>query len=257
MMPHLHSAEWGVRPILFTVAGRDVPSYSVFMLLAVGVGLLLFWREAARQREQSEGTVYVLLGALFGGVLGAKLPVALVYGREIIARFPDLTLLLTGRSIVGGLIGGAIGVFLVKRRLKMTARRGNLFVPGIVAGVAVGRVGCFLRGCCYGTPTARPWGVDFGDGIMRHPTQLYEALLMAALLPLALWAVRRVSRPPGAVFKAFMAIYFLQRFLVEFVREQDVFWLGLTFFQWVAAAVVLFYGVDVVRLLREERRVRT
>ena len=248
--------EWGIRPVLFSVNGWAVPSYSFFMMLAVAVGLLLFWRETRRQQAASERTFYVLLGALFGGVLGAKVPMIVLYWREMLAELPRLTLLISSRSIVGGLVGGAIGVWLVKRRLGITGRRGNLFVPGIAAGVAIGRLGCFLRGCCSGKPTGLPWGVDFGDGIARHPTQLYEALFMVVVLAVGLVAVRRFPEPAGMVFKVFMIAYFAFRFLIEFIRDEKVVWQGFTLFQLVSIAMVLFYAADVAILIRKEQEAR-
>lgn len=250
----VQSPEWGVRPVLMTVAGWPVPAYSVFMLLAVAVGLVLFRREVRLQQTPGDGMLAVVLAALFGGVIGAKLPFVVVHAREIAAAFPDLTALLSGRSIIGGLIGGATGVFVAKRAIGLKERRGNLFVPGILAGVAVGRLGCFLRGCCHGTPTGLPWGVDFGDGVPRHPTQLYEAVFAVALLPVAFIAVRRWPQPAGAVFKGFMVAYFSFRFVIEFIRTQDPVALGLTVFQWVALGAAAFYAVDLVRLLRTEGR---
>lgn len=256
MMEGCPAAEWGVKPVLFTVGGWGVPSYSFFVLLGVAVGLLLFWRESVRQHAVSERTFTVLLGALFGGVLGSKLPMILLYWRDMVAQFPDLTLLITSRSITGGLAGGAVGVFLAKRRFGITGRRGNLFVPGIAAGVAIGRLGCFFRGCCYGTPSMLPWAVDFGDGVMRHPAQLYEMAFMALLFVVGLVAVRRWPEPPGAVFKLFMVSYFAFRFGVEFVRAEPVVWMGLTLFQVISAGMVVFYGVDVALLLRREKQRR-
>jgi len=248
--------EWGLRPVLFSVGGWSVPSYSFFMILAVVVGLLLFWRETPRQKAVSERTFHVLLGALFGGVLGSKLPMIILYWREMLAEFPRLTMLVSSRSIVGGLVGGAVGVFLVKKWMGITGRRGNLFVPGIAAGVAIGRLGCFLRGCCYGQPTHLPWGVDFGDGVCRHPTQIYEALFMIVVLGLGLVAVRRVPEPAGLVFKIFMITYFGFRFLIEFIRDEKVVWYGFTLFQLVSAAMVVFYVIDVMLLLNKDNRIK-
>lgn len=242
---------WGARPVLCHLAGWSVPAYPAMMLLAVVVGLLLFWRECRRAGKASEHTFLVLLGALFGGALGSKVPMIMLYGHEMVREWPDLTLLVTSRSIVGGLIGGAVGVWWVKRRLGVEGRRGNLFVPGIAAGVAIGRLGCFMRGCCYGKPTTLPWGADFGDGISRHPTQLYESIFMIFMFGAGLLAVRRHPKPEGEVFKVFMLVYFAFRFVIEFVREEPAGWLGLSLFQWMSAAMVVFYATDWVLLRRE------
>jgi phosphatidylglycerol:prolipoprotein diacylglycerol transferase len=248
--------EWGIRPTLFHILGWGVPSYSFFMVLAVGVGLLLFWREAARQREAGERTVMVLLGAVFGGVLGSKIPMIMLYWRDMAAQWPDATLLVTSRSITGGLVGGALGVFAAKRWFGITGRRGNLFVPGIAAGMAIGRLGCFLRGCCYGNPASLPWAVDFGDGVPRHPTQLYEMVFMLAMLAAGWIAVRRWPEPAGLVFKAFMLVYFAFRFMIEFIRDEPLYGMGLTLFQWISVAMVVFYAIDLMMLLHEGKRSR-
>ncbi len=248
--------EWGIRPTLFHILGWGVPSYSFFMVLAVGVGLLLFWYEAARQRVAGERTVMVLLGAVFGGVLGSKIPMIMLYWREMLAQWPDATLLVTSRSIVGGLVGGALGVYMAKRWFGVSGRRGNLFVPGIAAGIAIGRLGCFLRGCCHGRPAGLSLAVDFGDGVPRHPTQLYEMVFMLVMLVAGWTAVRRWPEPAGLVFKVFMLVYFAFRFVIEFMREERVYGLGLTLFQWISAAMVAFYALDLVMLLREGNKSR-
>ena len=248
------ATEWGLKPVLFSLGGIPVPAYSFFVLLAVTVGVLLFWRETWRQKVVNERMFYVLIGALFGGALGAKLPMLILYWREMLDELPGMTLLLSSRSIVGGLVGGAVGVFLVKRRLGIGGRSGNLFVPGIAAGVVIGRLGCFLRGCCFGTPTHMPWGVDFGDGLLRHPTQIYEALFMCLVLAVGLVAVRRVPKPDGLVFRVFMIIYFAFRFLVEFVRDEKSVLAGFSLFQLISIGVVVFYAVDAIMLVRNKRR---
>jgi phosphatidylglycerol:prolipoprotein diacylglycerol transferase len=88
------------------------------------------------------------------------------------------------RSIEGAIAGGILAVELYKRSAHITARTGARFALPLAVGIAVGRIGCFLAGLddfTYGTPTALPWGHDFGDGISRHPVQLYESAAMAAL----------------------------------------------------------------------------
>lgn len=246
---HPEDVGWGIRPVLFSVGGVGVPSYGFFILLALIVGICVYWREARRNRSMSENTLYIALAAVVGGILGAKIPIAILHTRELFTGDGAWALLWSGRSIVGGLAGGAIAVFLVKRRLKMTERKGNLFAPAIALGVAVGRIGCFLRGCCHGTPTRLPWGVDFGDGVARHPTQLYESLFMLVLFAILAVAKRKTTHP-AVLFWALMFSYFTFRFFVEFIRTEEVWWLGLTLFQWISLAMAMVYAgylIDVVR----------
>lgn len=245
---------WGVRPVLFHLGALPVSSYAVFMLLGVVVGIALYLREAVRCRAVGERTFHIFLAALLGGALGAKIPVILCALPELRASGEWSAALVSGRSIVGGLVGGALAVFWVKRRLGITERRGHLLAPGIAAGVAIGRLGCFLNGCCYGTPTTLPWGVDFGDGLARHPTQLYESLFM-----LAMWGVltrlRHKLPQPGGLFVLLMCAYFAFRFLVEFIRVEGPTHAGLTFYQWVSLPVLGWYVRDLLGILRAAPRV--
>jgi prolipoprotein diacylglyceryltransferase len=124
----------------------------------------------------------VIVAAILGAAIGSKVPgwledpTALWHGAA--AFWPG------GKTIVGGLLGGTIAVEWEKRRLGVAVRTGDLFVMPIVVGIAVGRVGCFLGGTndhTWGTPSGLPWAIDFGDGISRHPTQLYEIVFLVVL----------------------------------------------------------------------------
>jgi len=235
-------AHWGIRPVLFSVGRLDIPSYGVFMALAVAAGLLVYYREASRQRTLSENTFYILMAGLVGGALGAKLPILALNWHEIVSEH-GWNLLVSGRSIVGGLVGGAVSVMLLKRTLRINERKGNLFAPAIALGMVIGRIGCFLRGCCFGAPTTLPWGTDFGDGVPRHPTQLYEALFMLGMFGF-LTALKSKAPRPGALFRILMLGYFSFRFAIEFIRVEGGAFLGLTFFQWISLVVLAWYAKD-------------
>lgn len=244
----LPSLDWGVRPVLFRIGSLPVSSYAFFVGLGLAVGLVVFFMEARRHSSTSENTFWILMAALVGGALGAKLLVIILRFGEIVDSFPDMTILLSGRSIVGGVAGGAIGVFALKRRLGIKERKGNIFAPAIAAGVAVGRLGCFLRGCCHGNPTQLPWGIDFGDGIARHPTQLYEALFMT-LMFVAITAAKRHAKHPAVLLWLLLTLYFAFRFFNEMFRaDVERLWL-LTFFQWLSLVMMLVYGVRFAMLV--------
>ncbi len=182
------------------------------------------------------------LAALVGGVLGAKIP---VWVEMLVLASPaphsDLTVLFAGRTIVGGLLGGTAAVMLVKRFLGIKGRKGNLLAPAIAAGFLLGRIGCFLGGCCYGIPTASFLGVDFGDGVTRHPTQLYEA---AFALGMFVFLTARGNQnkylAPGKLFDYFLNGYFGFRFLIEFIRVEPAVLGGLTMYQLLCIAGLLF-----------------
>src|SRR5262245_26854931 len=124
--------------------------------------------------SQSYGLPY-LAALMFGAGLGAVL-------------FGTANLWLSqqqgfARSIEGAVAGGILAVEIYKRSVGITGRTGARFALPFAVGVAVGRIGCFLAGLddfTHGTPTALPWGTDFGDGVLRHPVQLYERAALAA-----------------------------------------------------------------------------
>ncbi len=133
-------------------------------------------------------------------------------------------MLLSGKTIVGGLLGGWIGVELVKKKFGVKRATGDLFVFPLVVGIAIGRVGCFLTGLAdhtHGVHTSLPWGVDFGDG-PRHPTQIYEIGFVLMLGVVIFWKSRR-EYWNGELFVWFMAAYLGFRFMVEFIKPRHVY----------------------------------
>ena len=125
-------------------------------------------------------------------------------------------------SIAGGLAGGIVAVELWKRLHSVRASTGGAFVLPICVGIVIGRLGCFFAGLpdyTYGLATSLPWGVDLGDGVSRHPVQLYEALSMAAFLSAYLYAkLHDNCWAREHAFHAMIIFYAAQRFLWEFLK---------------------------------------
>jgi phosphatidylglycerol---prolipoprotein diacylglyceryl transferase len=247
---HSHPASWGIRPILFQIGNVAVSSYAFFVALGLAVGLAVYFFEAKRQHRMNENGFMIAFGALLGGTIGAKLLVWAINYQYLVSHFPQWEVLLSGRSIVGGLIGGSIGAIITKRILKIKEKRGNLFAPAIAIGVAIGRLGCFFQGCCYGKSTSLPWGVDFGDGIMRHPTQLYESLFMFAMFVYLQLVKSDLKLQPGQLFKRLMIMYFVFRFLIEFIRVEGELIFGLSVFQVISIGAIIYLSrVDIKKFV--------
>jgi len=132
---------------------------------------------------------------------------------------------------VGGLIGGFIFVELAKHHLGVGRRTGDLFAIPLCIGIAIGRIGCFSYGPedhTGGVATRLPWGVNFGDGIPRHPTQLYE-VLFALTLGVFLWRRSKQPHTEGDLFRLFMVGYFSFRLICDFLKPDDArIFAGLT-----------------------------
>jgi len=237
---HYYPEHWGVRPILFWINGVGIPSYSTFVLLGLVAGLIFYIVDSKSKKSFNENAVYIVASALIFGTLGSKIPIWIEnfnFIKNHVWDNPEI--LLGGRTVVGGLIGGFLGVLLVKKILKIDVKLGNHIAPAAALGIAIGRIGCFLRGCCYGIPTGTAFGVDFGDGIPRHPTELYEAVFDFGLFLFLLHLRKRVTEP-GKLFRIFLSIYFSFRFIIEFIRIEPKFFLGLTWYQLASLLIIAF-----------------
>lgn len=193
---------------------------------------------------------WVIVGAALGAGVGSKLLFLLEDPPATFEHWNDVLFLLSGKSAVGALVGGLFGVELMKRLVGISVRTGDLFAIPLCLGLAIGRIGCFLTGLAdqtHGIPTRFFAGVNFGDGVARHPTQLYEVVFLVCLGGF-LWALWRRPLLNGDLFKVFMVAYFGFRLLAEFLKPR-VPWAGLSAIQWVCTAGLLYYGGDIRRWL--------
>ena len=217
--------------------------HPIFESLGYTCGFALYRVARARQGDliSNDSRWLTIAAAALGGLGGSRILGVLEQAPVRGFHWSDLVALSGGKTIVGGLLGGWLAVELAKILLGIKSRTGDLYAAPICAGVAIGRIGCFLAGLpddTYGRATTLPWGVDFGDGIRRHPTQLYEMIFLAALGWL-LWQWNARTHVSGQVFRGFMAAYLGWRFLVEFLKPEPP-WMGLDVIQWACLAGLLW-----------------
>ena len=226
-------------PVVLEIAGLRIPAHVVLEAAGYATGFQVY-RVLRRRAGDVVGDTprwAAIAAAAVGAALGSKLVFWLDDPALTWEHRGDLPWLLGGKTIVGGLLGGWAAVEWVKARMGVRRRTGDLFAAPICVGIAVGRIGCFLTGLAdrtYGVPTSLPWGVDFGDGVPRHPTQLYETAFCAVL---AVVLARRTVRPhtEGAVFRGFLAAYLAWRLAVDFLKPGTAH-AGLTGIQWACVA---------------------
>lgn len=216
----------------------DVLAWATASLVFAVQGRLIRTELPVAAARRTDYLIWLLLGAAAGA-----------YG------LGTLNLWLSGlvgiaRSIEGALAGGILAVELFKLRYGIVSRTGARLALPFTAGIVVGRIGCYLAGLddfTYGIPTDTSWGHDYGDGILRHPVQLYESaamlawgIVLAALMRLKpAWVMRNG-------FYATVAIYAGQRFVWEFLKPYASLIGPFTVFHIVAAALVVYalYGLS-------------
>ncbi|HEY2745191.1 MAG TPA: prolipoprotein diacylglyceryl transferase family protein [Polyangia bacterium] len=201
--------------------GIDRPIYSYGALIVVGVaaGILVGVARAPRFGVPRFDELAVGLLGLVGGLVGAALLYDVVQWRAIVAD--PASLLHPGLVFYGGLIGGAAAAWAYCRAWRISiADAADAGAPGLALGHAIGRVGCFLGGCCYGrvVDASFPLAVTL-HGAPRHPVQLYEA---AGLVAIAIVTALLPRRRAGAIFGVYVVAYALLRIVVEHWRGDDV-----------------------------------
>ena len=232
-----------------------VALHSVVEALAYFVGFRLFLRERRRLAlpvlADTDRSVWIAVGAIVGAALGAKLGFWVEDPQAAFADFPDWRHLLEGKTIVGALLGGLVGVEIAKHAVGAQGSSGDAFALPLIVGIAIGRIGCFLAGLAdhtYGNPSGLPWAVDFGDGVPRHPTQLYEVVFLIAL-GVVLHLRRDAFVRAGDRFRCFMAAYLAFRLLVDAIKPVPHAYAGfLSGIQLLCIAGLCYYCRDLPRL---------
>ena len=212
-----------------------------------GAAVYVVTRARSGDRVSDANRATVLAGAALGAAIGTRLLFVLCEP----SRFLDPGSWFGGKTVVGGLLGGLIGVEIAKWTKGITRSTGDLFVYPLMIAMAIGRIGCFLAGPIdrtAGLPTTLPWGIAVADGVKRHPVALYEIVFLA-LLALALHLMERkgfLLRPlqEGDRFRLFLASYLAFRLAVDFLKpEPPPLLLGLSAIQWACVLGMLYYSL--------------
>ena len=253
-----------MHPELITIGNFTITTFGLAMALAFLSAYTVVLLELKRQNADPDLAADILLGALIGGILGAKIYYVLLYWDRTVL---DPVAMLTAREGLvwyGGLVGGSLGAILMLRRRKASIAFGaDLVAPALSIGYMVGRLGCFGVGDDYGRPTdswvgvkfpqgappttagnLRRWGAEVDPAIPDtevlavHPTQLYESA-MALVIFVVLWKLRKRPRAQGSLFALWMVLAGVERLIVEVFRAKDDRFFGpLTLAQVISVALI-------------------
>jgi phosphatidylglycerol:prolipoprotein diacylglycerol transferase len=238
--------------VLFSIGGLRIYSYGVFLALGFIVATIIARYRFKQQYKNPDTVLDLVLAAAVGGIVGARLFYIIGHWSDFMAYKAEIFKVnMEGLVFYGGLLLGLTLALIVGRwrqlRFWTTMDLAGVCVP---VGLAIGRIGCFLNGCCYGKPTGLPWGITYplSSGIVgpRHPTQIYELVLDLVLFGLLWWKKDSFERE-GTVFWLFALGYAAIRFTVEFFRAHEIANAGLAF---QLGSVGLFLVAGLILLLR-------
>lgn len=225
--------------------------HGITELAAIFIGMQCYWRMRPKSELSFTQSVYLLVGVMVGSAIFCRL----IFWLEIPQGAPwnigGINELMVGQSIIGGLLGGLVGIEIVKKLTGIKQSTGDAMVLPIVIGLSIGRVGCYLAGLhdgTFGIETTVPWAIDFGDGVFRHPTQLYEIIFLWALYGVLKWCRSVTVLQNGLQFKLFLSSYLLWRLWVESIKPIPYeYAFGLSGLQWVCLIALIIYLPLVIR----------
>ena len=251
-------------PKLISIGSFYIPTYGVLVALGFLTGLTVTMRLARRAGLPAEKMTNLALYCAIAGIIGAKLFMFLFDIRDYI-RDPGQIFTMETLQAAGVFHGGFIAALLLaafyirKQKLPVLRVMDN-FAPGVAVGQAIGRLGCFAAGCCWGRACYLPWGVRFRSDFAApvplntplHPVQLYES---AADLLIFFYLYRRATQrhPAGQVIGLYLVLYSTARFIIEFYRVHEQSLVGpFSLTQWLAIGLfglglaILFFGKEKV-----------
>ena len=241
---------FGANPVAFELGSFSMRWYSTFLTLAVVWLIFWMWLQIKKGAQITLDTVLSMaLVGIPSGIIFARLlhviddiviaslhPELTASGQVInYLQHPGLIIGGAGLTIYGAILGAALGIWVYCKITK--TKMGyivDLMAPGIIIAQAIGRVGCLLNGCCYGTPTTLPWGLVYTDpqsfgfngGIPTHPTVVYE-IIYCIIVFVVLMMLRKKLKPDGSLFALYLALYAAWRLGIDFLRDGTPFLFGL------------------------------
>jgi len=242
-------------PVLFGIKMNIhlILEYSAFI---IGFRFYVFLRKRSKDSISSNNRLSIIIGATLGALIGSRIIGFLEYPFIEFSENSWIELL-NIKSIMGGLFGGLLGVEISKKIIGEKSSSGNLFTFPIILGIFIGRIGCFLSGTnefTYGIETSSIFGMNLGDGILRHPIALYELIFLVLLAIILKQIQKKNILRNGELFQWFMISYFSFRLFIEFLKPNEFFVLGLSNVQILCIVSFLYYYKTILFIKKEELR---
>lgn len=244
-------------PKILSIGDFFLPTYGLLVASGFLAGIWLTTKLARRASLDAEKVMNLAIYCALAGLAGAKLLMFIMdfgYYAANPGRLFSFDTLLSAGVYYGGFLGAfGFAWFYMRRQGLPWLTTADAFAPGVALGHAIGRLGCFAAGCCWGSLCDRPWAVTFQSAdahsltgvpldLPLHPAQLYEAFTVALL---AAWLYRRSLKPhaPGRILGFYLVLYSAARFAIEFFRAHEqpfpVPAVPITWTQWIALGLAL------------------
>ncbi len=238
-------------PVTFHIGSQPVLLHAVLETAGYFIGFRYFLYLRHRQGDTipTSRRIPIIIATIFGALAGSRLIGGLEDIPGLMATGNKALWFYANKTVLGGMLGGLIAVELTKKALHEKHSSGDLITYPFILALIVGRIGCFSMGVyeqTYGTPTRLPWGINLGDGIVRHPVCLYEIVFLA-LLWLSLQSLeKRYLLADGARFKLLMIAYLFFRLLLDVIKPHVDVVVGLSTIQMAALLGLVYYRNDII-----------
>lgn len=260
--------------ILFQIGNFTIYSWGTIVALGVLITLFLILRKAKKQKISKEHIYNTFISIFIGAIIFARLFYVLANLSEF-NLFDIFAIWKGGLFGIGTITGGLLGMFFYTKMAKLNFLYiADIFVLYIPLTFAIGRIGCFLRGCCFGLPTTMPWGIVYSQnslagavglaGIPLHPTQIYHAIANITIF-IILLNINKINTKiktkgyrlrHGLTFFLFFVLFSSQRFLIDFVRYSPPHYhiFGLTIFQISYAMLFIIFFISLLLIFKKSNK---
>jgi len=257
--------EIGIDPVAFAIGSAEIRWYGI--MIGLGVLVLVLWTIWQVRKDEFLPLEKVITLAIVGipsGIIFARL----MHVIDVVVQkgyYPGNIIGGAGLTIYGAILGAVLGTWIYSKFKPFNYGYGaDLVAPGVILAQAIGRVGCTINGCCYGTATSLPWGISYTNpdslgyrasqgllpGMGLHPTQVYEIIFLLLLFG-GIMLLKGRLKPDGSLFLVYIGGYSLWRIGVDFIRDGTPFLFGLHQAQVIGIIVIV---IAIILLIR--RRVR-
>ena len=233
-------------PINLHLFGKEISTHFVLEIFSIFIGVryYVYLRKRSVDSISDINRLKIFVAVCVGALIGSRLVGVFENPTEFFTVQNKFQYIFSNKTIVGGLLVGLFSVELLKIKLGIKTSSGDVMTYPLLLALIIGRTGCFCEGLSDGTigkPTSLFTGINFGDGIYRHPLPLYEIVFLICLWYLIFILDKRNLLANGSKFKLFLISYFLYRFLIEFLKNNEFTIFGLSTIQITCIIGLIYY----------------